>query len=408
MPFELIEENTQKPQESLLRAVGRNVGRGALRAGEAALGLPGDIASAVLGLTNLGVNAVAGQPSQALSTLQGDVEGLLTSNALRKNITEKIVPSEYSEPQGEVEKFFDEVVSDVSGLLTGKSPIGRSIFRSLAGNASKEAVKQLGGGDVAQTATKLGVLTLAGIPGTRKALEQSAKGSYEKVKGAIAGKSINANNLYKTAREIFDNSSDAPHSKFVKERARNILNKITHKNGKFTISADSAWESGKDINKWLRSKDLPDGAAHDLIKLVDASKGATRQAAARANVLKDFNAAEEIYNGLNNRSQVGKFLEKHVRVDSLKNPLTKALLFGGIAAKYGPKAAVGATAGAFGAREVVRAYDLLSQSPLARRFYGDVIASALKGNAPALARDIARLDKSLAPDSEQQGRWELL
>jgi len=410
MPFELIEESSTPQQSSGIgQTIGRNLVRGAARAAEAVAGLPGDILSSGLGLGNLGVSALTGSPSEAVSKLQKGVSNTITSGALRKNITERLLPEEYSQPSGKIESFLDDIVSDVTSLLTGKVPLGQSLLRSFAGNISQEAVKALGGGDTAQVAAKLGAMTLAGVPGTRKSIEKFANTAYGNVEKGIKGKKVSADSLFKVAEKIHDSAGSSPHSDLIKKQAKQVLDSIEKVGGKRIISADKAWNIGKDNNAWLRNKNIPEGAAPYLGELVEASKNATRDAAKSAGVITDFNAAEEIWKGLRNRSAIGSFLDKHVKIDSIKNPLTKALLFHQGLSILGPKGVALGVGAAYVSREASKLYDLLSQSKAAQRIYGDVIVNALKGNSAALIKNVARLDKEISrAEGHNKGRYELL
>jgi len=408
MPYRLIEDSA--PQETLVKKVGRNIARGATRASEAALGLPGDITSGLLGLANKGIEKFTGKPSQMIQDVR---ESLPTSQYIRENVTSKIINPKVSEPQGKIEQFVDDLIGDMVSLaapIKGKSLSPLSTFsRAFAGNISKEAATALGIGEGGQEIAKIGAMTLAGFPGTRRSILKAKDSSYKVAEQlADTAKDINANELVKDVQSVIKEvrKRDLPGSKFIQDRALGILKHVKKTKKGLKISVKDAWNAKKDLNKYFKT-DIPVGSQEYLKNLVCITKEAVKKFD-NPEFLQNFNFAEEIETALNNRSRIGNFLEKHVSIDSLKkNPLAKSLLLGGVVKYGGAGTAAQAIAGSVGAREAARVIDLLRESPEAQRIYGTILSDSLLHNSKNLARDIPKLEEALSK-KQIKGRYRLI
>ena len=83
----------------------------------------------------------------------------------------------------------------------------------------------------------------------------------------------------------------------------------------------------------------------------------------------------------------------------------------------GTATTAGLAAGALGAREGARLYQLLSRSPYALKYYKDVATAALKNDIKALPNALANLDRAadefdkeepLYEEVPEEGRFELI
>ena len=186
MPYELLDESPQQEQsgrqqpESTLGFLGRTGARTLARAGESIAGLPGDIASAGLGLANYGISKVTGKPGPIPKL------PLPTSEAIRENVT-KPLTGNYLEPQSKNEQFYDDIIGDAAVLFSpfkGKVPFAKGVAgalgRSAVGNTAKWATEQVTDSPVVGTGVKIGSMVLAGTLGGRKQLNTLKNDSYQK------------------------------------------------------------------------------------------------------------------------------------------------------------------------------------------------------------------------------------
>ena len=458
MPYELLEEAPASQDESTLGYLGRTGARGLARAGEAVAGLPGDIASGVLGLANYGISKVTGQPGPLPDrvnlgpALFGPVGmavdvasrafgkespvpqiNLPTSEDIKEKVT-KPLTGQYLEPQGRGEQLYDDIIGDAATLLIpvkGKVPFAKAVVgalgRSAVGNAAKWAAEEVTGSTLVGAGAKIGSMALAGTFGGRKELSkiknQSYKEAFEKVpENAKFNFSPEKSQIEKLAKSL--TKGDRPDKAFVLDRLQSI-NNVTNKAGKGSIQ--EAINLKQDWNKYLSDPSLPK-SSRDVIKQAVGivNEGIKRYGETNPAFFKPYQIGEELTGALQSTNYIQKVLSKHpVLQDSMKNPLMKNLLFGGAAygiGKMSLPALVGIGSGVVGARESAKAYQLLSRSPIARRYYKDVIEATLKNDTKAIAKNLARLDKAandfaskhpefdLLPEegAEQGGRYELL
>jgi len=181
--------------ESTAGAILRNVTRGAARAGESLIGLPGDIEAGVRfigkgiskydpaqyiidGINDgakkfLGIDLEKTNPANYLVDQlkkyipsPGEGQILPTSDDVRKGVTERLLPKSYAEPQGGWESLADDFISDAVPLMIpikGKIPFARALKAAGAGNLASTFVKKIGGGPKAQAASKVGTVLLTSM-----------------------------------------------------------------------------------------------------------------------------------------------------------------------------------------------------------------------------------------------------
>lgn len=344
--YEVVSTPDQKQKPGALDTLSdmaRTVGRTGARAAESIVGLPGDIAQAVLGLGSAATgNAIPSYPEvqKALPV------SLPTSNQVRQGT--QALTGQALEPQGEGEAIYDDIIGDLATFLIpikGKIPFKSAITKALGGNAASWFTKQLGGGEGAQAGAKLGFTVLSGLSGGRKALTQKMGTSFERAQDATKGNTG-----------------------------------ITQ-----ALHAESA------LGQQIRN---PQTTIESLPHLEELHKNVTKMLTDYGKTNKEFgqnfSAYKDIENGLNQSSTVGKFLQEKVNLKNLfKNPYSKSMFlhyFNAI------PTAIGTAAAGYGARESVKAIDFLRHSAQARKYYGDTIIASLKGNAPLAARSLAKID----------------
>ena len=178
----------------------------------------------------------------------------------------------------------------------------------------------------------------------------------------------------------------------------------------------------QDWNKYLSDPSLSKTSRDTLKRAVGSlNEGIKRYGTNNPEFYKPYKIGEELTGALQSSNYVQKILAKSPYLqESVKNPLVKHLLFGGAAfgiGKVSVPALAGIGAGVIGARESAKAYQLLSRSPIARKYYKDVIEATLKNDTKAIARNISKLDRAAndfsdknpeKEETQKKGRYELL
>lgn len=399
MRYELLKEDIIPQDESNIGYLGRTGARTLARAGESIIGLPGDVASGLIGLTNYGISKATGKPGPI-----PDIP-LPTSEAIRRNIT-KPLTGEYLEPQGRGEKFYDEIIGDAAALLVplkGKVPFAKAAMGALAksavGNIAKWGAEEVTGSPLVGIGAKIGSMALAGTLGGRKVLTDLKTKSYDEAFSKIPKNikfdlSPEKNKLQKLANTI--SRGDRPDKAFMLDRLHSI-NNITNKSG--TVSLEEAINLKQDWNKYLSDPSLPKSSRDGLKQAVGIiNDGIKRYGSTNPSFYNPYKIAEELTGALQSTNYMQKVLAKHPYLqDSIKNPLLQKALWGG--ALYGVSkvpfptvAAIGA--GAYGIKESAKLYQLLSKSPIARKYYKEVVESALKNDIKAVRKNLSKLDNS--------------
>lgn len=436
MPYEILEE---KPQaESSLGYLGRTGARTLARGAESVLGLPGDIAGGLLGLSNYAIDKVTGHkplPSRL---------PIPTSEDIRNNVT-KPLTGNYLEPQGSTEGFWDDIVGDAATLLVpvkGKVPFKKALVgalgRSAAGNTAKWAAEGVTGSPLVGAVAKIGSMALAGTSGGRKHLEGLKKSSYDNAFKNVPEKTKIDVRPQKFQIDKLKNkisTSDIPDKKFLLERIESF-DKLVSKNipsevkssglldqfGKPITQTTSAREGGKALlqeiinlkqgwNQHLGDANLSKQSKNYLKKMVGiANESVNNYGSKNPKFYKDYKIGEELTNALQGTNYVQKFLSKSPLLQStVKNPIVKHLLGVGAVTAITTKPLQSASlgAGVLGVYESAKAYQLLSRSPEARKYYKALIQDSLKNDSKAAAKNLEKLDKA-ADAFEKTGRFEIL
>jgi hypothetical protein len=394
------EQQEVAPQQALQQQVPPNQGagggniasdllRGGLRTGARALeqigGIPGDIASAVLGVGNY----LSGGAIPSYEDVQKKLPTPPTTAQNREAL--KKLTKGYLEPQGPVESFIDDVAGDVAGLAAGSStPLKNVLFKAVTGNAASGLVKSLGGGPTAQAATKLGVMMLGSLPGGKKALIDQKEVLYKEAEELAQGNSASVTKPHKVAKDIFDKLtvSDTPHSPEVVKRAEHIANLTKDVE---TLPLIKIWEAKKDLNKWISHASTDSGAIPYYKRMVGALNEAIQESGNKE-FLNVFNRAEDIATGLLKGSETTKFLKENLNKDSLKWPLISWLARGTQSAyKLAKNQLAGVTAEQ--AHNVSSFWDLISNSKEARNHYIKLLAAGAAHDVAAANKEAQLLGK---------------
>ncbi|HEY5267742.1 MAG TPA: hypothetical protein VII94_01255, partial [Candidatus Saccharimonadales bacterium] len=381
-------------------------------------GLPGDIISSVKGLANYGISKLTGNPG-----LIPDIP-LPTSEAIRRNVT-KPLTGEYLEPRGSGEDFYDKIIGDAATLLIPlktKIPfskaIGGALGRSLAGNTAQWAAEKVTDSPLVGAGVKIGAMALAGTIGGRKELVILKDKSYKDAFSKLPEKTKfdfkpEIQKLEKIANKFL--KGDHPDKKFILDRLNSIENVATE-SGKSAIK--DMIDLKQDWNKYLSDPSLSKSSRDSIKQAVGiVNDGIKRYGTKNPAFFKPYQAAEELTGALQSTNYVQKVLAKHPYLQqSVKNPIINKLLWGGAiysAGHAGFPAIAGLGAGALIAKESAKAYQLLAKSPIAQRYYKDLIEAALRNDTKAIAKNLSKLDKSadnfeFANEDESSGRYEFV
>ena len=427
MAYELLAE--PKPQqsnepESIPAYALRTAGRTLARAGESAVGLPADV---VKGVGTLGLGALNYATQGATPTFSDIAQhapvSLPTSEYIRENVTKRFT-GKALEPKTSGEELYDEFIGDVASILTpakgkilrGEIPFKRALFgaagRAAAGNAAKWGTEEVTGSPLAGTAAKIGVMALAGTVGGRKKIEADEKKFYKDAYANI--KPDEAFDISKGKKQIdriekVVKKGDSPTKKFIKDRIdafneiveqptaakeseTGLLNQfgkpITKtipgvKGGKAEI--EQLIELKKGWNAYLADPKTPKAVRGPLKRLIGILKGEIEDyGKTNSEFYKNYKIAEELHTGLNSSNIVQRIIADSPFLDeTIKNPTLRYLLTGK-AYKYIGDFPVtqlaGAAAATLAAKAGARTFQLLLQSPYARKAYKGFISATLNND----------------------------
>lgn len=379
----------------------RHLGRSASRIGESLGGLPADILkTAQLGAKGLekGANVIReriGLPPRESSLKESPPIG---SEDL-KGFSQKLFGSAVI-PQSKNEKLADDILSDAAVLaipVKGRIPFLRSIGGALAGNLAKEGAEQLGAGEKGQTMAKLGGFFLAALTGkgnVKKFWNEQYKLADEAIpKGAKLNASDLNNKLNKLDRVLSKGGIETSSQKFV-QKPVNELKKIIH-NDKLRV--DDAVAAKKKINE-IRS------VLFDEVKGKSAQKYARTKINDISSYLDDalesygkknptfyqhYKAGNEAFGGYQQSRRVGRWISRHIPLGRLGK--TSLLL---LEALFKP-ATLPITAGAYTGLKSAELVTRMLKNPTLRKYYTNVMKSAVEENRAGFLREIKNLDKAV-------------
>jgi hypothetical protein len=424
------EQNTNQDQsgESLPGKIGRGLARSGARAAESIVGLPGNIIGAGVNALNY---ATGGRtPSVEELNAQPSLVNipLPTSEQIKESVT-KPLTGEYLEPQGDLESFADEVVSDAAPLfLTGLSGslglkgVGKQAAKSLAisgaGNTAKLAGELITGSPLVGAGAKLGTMLLAGTAGTRGSMEKLQNKSYNDAFSNIPlGKKFN----FSPEKKSIDYAIKAISRSDIVNKAdaldrlnafRNIAGRSGLANVKEVVDMKRSW------NEFLRLNGRKLGK--DARKVIETARDHLKEGIARYGKTNNkfwnpYSAGEELTAGLRDIDEVSSFLSKYPYLKKkLESPILGSLFKGSafhsgqIVQNYPGQVAAG-VGSILGIQSGARAIKLMRNSPIAFKAYKDVVKKSLAGNVSNLGRDLDKIEKEYQKHStEINGRYTYL
>lgn len=367
---------------------------------------PGD----VLSLAGAGQKALGGQ---SYEEMQQEAPVSFPTSAQTGDVIEKLTGGAL-EPQGGIEETIQNIAQDIGGFVpwlmfgpaTGAlKAVAKFLPTAITGNLAGQAVKELGGGPLAQAAAKLAGGVGANVVGITRDARKLKGHSYKVSQAAIPkGETHEAVTLRKNIHALYDEAAkhDVTGKEYLLDRVKAVDDLIADRK----IGVQQAWEIKKSLNKKLGDYKVDKEIKPYIKRLVKHINEDVLGKYGEKNPTfgKHFRQAEDLHKGFNDVSAITQFLNENVSYRTmLKNKTLGGMLFGGAtyAAGLSPAAIGTAAVGAAGltARQVARFTDLMRKSPAARKLWIQSINNALTRNTPGFASTVSKLDKL----AEQEG-----
>jgi hypothetical protein len=396
MAFKVIGAPTapevQVPETGLQSGL-RHVARTGARVGESLLGFPGDVASLALGATRY----LTGGKTPSYEQVQEYLPVRIPTSSQLQEGTEKISGG-YLAPKSEYESTADEFSQFLATLmlpLKGKVPFKKALLQAGLGTAGGKAAKLLGAGELGQIGGKVGGLILGSTLGGRSTLQQLQKQNYENIFKSAENVAADASPLLKDVDKLqrIIKTRVTPASKKIQEIVIAPLSESITGN---KIALEDALRIEQGINSALRSASLPTDAKKILGTVKDSLVNTIEVAGKDIpDFVSQYRDAKSLTRDLSRAYKATDLLEKVFSKNvttALENPITKVLALGGSFAFKGLPGLVGigATAGGI---EAANAFNLIKNSPIARKTYLSMIKNSLANDALAVSRDMAKLNK---------------
>jgi hypothetical protein len=383
----------------------RGAGRTVARSAEAIAGLGGDIQNFVEGLLTKGFGLVAGQErAEKASQLAKGAMGLIpgarfpTSRQVREQGTQALT-GEALEPQTPGEAAYDEFVGDFATLaipVKGKVPFMRALGTSLFGNLSKESVKALGGGEKAQTATKLGTMMMAGMLGRQGAKNYVNELQSEARQMIPESATTNARDLLGKLEKfegVVRKGGISPQKTPALSLSRQLAAKIREAGGELPV--DELPEFRKSINDFRFNKEMTDTGRFLLDRFDDlVNEELTQYGKTNPAFLNKYRDANIGFAGFKQSNKLARYISKKFDVTKL-SPETAVIV--GMHA-LSPKGAAG-IAGAGLAAKGAQIFSRFAKNPVLQKYYLNVVNNAAKDNAAGMIRNLEKMDEQLRKES---------
>lgn len=360
---------------------------------------------------------------------------LPNSEDVKENFTKKVTRN-LLEPQSPKEETYDEVISDaapilLSSLLGGAKTaydVGKAGLRatgiSAAGNTAKWAAETITGSPLIGQGVKVGTMIVAGTAGGRKELNKIKDAKYKTAfENLPPYATFNFSNALKKIKQIGKQYSkgDNPDKSFIADRVKafeDLIEKSVPSSSRSTgildqygkpITKSVAGKIGgkanirdatdivKGWNQHLSDTKIPEVAKNALTRLVGAAnEGIDKYGKTNPKFWEDWKIAKELHGAMVGTNYIQNIINKSPLLqDTIKNPVVKHLLYGGIAKGiYNtsvPKVAAGASA-VVAAKNISKTAQLLLKSPYAQKAYGEWLLAGFKDNIPAMAKSAAKLN----------------
>jgi len=396
-----IYEKEKEQQPSIFQKGLRTTARAMQRSAETLGGLPGDIVQSVRGLAEMLPGGI--KPEEDLNFLQKGarrlVEGLPSSAELRARSAE-VRPE--LEPESEAEEIQDEVISDFASLaipVKGKIPFARAIGLSAIGNLGKQGVKELGGGEGAQEATKLGLMVFSGMFGKGRGVNNYINKLYDKGRSLVpkgAKFTYNTGKLDKVEKILRTGSLTEDKASVLK-----IIEDIKAKSPNSVMDVVEGVQFDKDINKAIR-KAAGNKEKKGYLKLLKSANESSLGNYAKENpswgeIQKE---AKQAYAGIAQSENIQDYIKKNINLKNISHAgiilgLEESAIPGRPVEKIIGTALTGAT---LYSAEIAKR---LAKNPALRKYYENVVKASLSENKAMLARNLNGLERVAKKEFEE-------
>lgn len=421
MAYEFVEE--ESPSESFTHNLVRQSIRQPYKLATRAVGLPGDIFSLINEyIAKPATEFIWQKPVSYEETYLG--KAFPTTETHRKGVEE--ITGEYLQPQNDVERFADDLIEDTALLMIpggrsaktgsylkkqatkGAMALPKKFTIALGANTVKQAIKDSGGTEDAQTWGKMGSLLFLSMFDKRSAAEQLGNLYKEAEKNLPEQASINASrledNISNLKSKIIKGRPEkhlAPSEKFVIDEIGKLEDLI--KDGKANVS--QLWAAKRSLNENLGKQlfETPtkesQGRAKNLAKQLSnwLSKEIKSYGEKNPQFGKPFQEAEEGFGTLAQSNFVTRWIDNNLRY----SPLTQGLMHF-LGSQAG--AAIGTAVAPY---QTAKIGYRIAKSKVLRDHYLNVLKSATNENVYLFNKELQKLDVELQKE-ESEDKWEFI
>ncbi len=411
-----------EPEKSPLQQTGKEIGRFAARTasriGETVVGLPGDIIQLERSVRRNIQDQLSKiipempefikeDPVRKLIQKSPDLLGKLPTSEELKQFSSDLT-NQFTDPQGTLEEFGDEIVSLGTSLLMPAgipkkiSTVLKALGKATLAKGARKGAELYGAGEGLQTATEIGTLFLTGMIG-KPIANAFVSDKYEKARRAIPkGTMVNTGKLSQDLKKV-----DAELAKGIKtntkSEVRSALQELESKASGGSMEVEEVVQSYHDLNERMSSKKLFDElgtserrrlkSRYDLVKK-EVGKNLKEYGKHNPEFLKEWQEANQAYGTIEQSKKVSNWLSS--KANKIPRHLVGAAAFEIFTGKPVIAAEILGAGGL--AASGVKTGEILyriANSPSLRKHYLDVIESITKENLPATIRSLEKLNRGL-------------
>ncbi|MGL5264040.1 MAG: hypothetical protein ACRDAI_05640 [Candidatus Rhabdochlamydia sp.] len=332
------------------------------------------------------------------------LEAIPTSQDIRENVTQKLTGN-YLEPQTSGEDFSDELFSDVAGLILPvkgakgqlKIPFARAIGTALFANTSGEVAKAYGLDPTEAGYIKMGAMLLAGFMG-RGGARNHANGLYKEAldmipEGAVMnGRSVL--NQLDSYIVTLKKGGISPQKKPALSLANQLKHKIVQTGGDINVEELPAFRRSINDYRFNRQAGLTDSGRYFLDRFDDIlNKQLMDYGKQNPAFLSKYRDANTGLAGFKQSNKIASYISKKVDISKLKFETVLSLGMQFSNSGFVTKAGMG-----MGMAKAAQIMHRIGKNPVLRQYYLNVLQSSLKDNAPAMIRNLNKLDNEFAED----------
>ncbi len=387
-------QKQEKKDEGFLEKTGRHIARSTSRVGEVLGGIPGDIVKIAKSIPDITPEILKREPTFLEKKGKELLEKIPGSQEIREFTKDYF--GGFTEPKNEYEKIADDVIEDIASLA-GPGSFKKALYLSLGANAVKQGLDKIGVDENKQNAGKLGTMFALSMVNP-KGIQNFYKNKYDVVKKTTPNINISVPKLEKDLQgleNILRKGVSVPTKTAVLRPIEELKGKI--KNG--AIPADELVQARFDVNNLMGDPELLKYGEHQLPKLsksinesIQGSKELGKE------FKKNFLEADQAYSALHQSQKASRFLSK---LHPVKSSLVAAMIEG----IHYPEALLPTAAGLATGFSAVKAYELMQRvnaNPTMRKYYVNMIKSALDENKVAALRNFNALEEKLKDDNRHQ------